>query len=408
MEAIVLLGLVTAGYALSAIRLRRFSISGPLVFLVAGVVLGRAATGVIVLPLDGQLVQVITEMTLVLLLFTDASRLRVSMLLHSGGTPVRLLAVGLPLCMVAGAFVGHAVLAGVTWGTAGLVAVMLAPTDAALSLPVMNSPRVPERIRTALNVESGLNDGIATPFVTLFVAIVAAEAHPGEGWLGESVRGILIALLTACLVGGLGAALGMWARSREWSSPRSSSLLVVTLAVLSYAAADLAGGNGFVSAFLAGLVFAMVSRGALQPATLFTETLGVFGSYAVWALFGALLVGPLLTRSPNLSALAFAALVLTAARILPVLVSLLGNVHLDLREKLFIGWFGPRGLASVVFLMHTMHALHLDSTSLDQLAVQAVVWTIFLSVVAHGLSAGPSISLLRAGREDPAFPQERT
>ena len=393
MVTITVLSAVAIVFALTSRRLERWSIGGPVLFLVGGVLLGPGFTDVLHPPLGGDTVQTVSEVTLAILLFTDASTLGVRVLRRSGSIPVRLLSVGLPLAILAGGLLGYWLLAGVTWGLAFLVSAILAPTDAALSLGVMNSPLVPERIRTSLNVESGLNDGIATPFVTVFVAIVAAEEAPGHHWVLHSFGEILVAIAVAVVVGGLGGWLGVLAQRRGWTAGMSTSLLVLGLALFSYTASDSVGGNGFVASFLAGLVFALVSHDELQSATEFSETLGVFMSYVVWALFGSLLLGPMLTRAWDPRALGFAVLVLTVGRMLPVAIALRGS-GLPRRHVALIGWFGPRGLASIVFLMHSMHSLHLDSSYLNDQAVEAVVWTIGLSVLAHGLTSGPLVPRL--------------
>jgi NhaP-type Na+/H+ or K+/H+ antiporter len=394
MESVALVCLVAIGFGLTARRLERWSVGGPVVFLVAGVVLGPALTDQIDLPLGGNAVQAVTELTLAILLFTDASTLGITTLRRSGSIPVRLLSFGLPLAILAGALLGHWLLAGITWGLAFLVASVLAPTDAALSLGVMNSPLVPERIRTSLNVESGLNDGIATPFVTIFVAVVAAEESPGQGWVLHSAKELVIAMAVAAVVGGVGGRLALRARRGGWASTTSLSLGVMALALISYAGGSSIGGNGFVASFLSGLVFALVSRDELQDATEYSETTGVFLSYVVWTLFGALLVGPVLADSTwDLSAIVFAVLALTVARMVPVTLALWGT-GLPARQVTLIGWFGPRGLASVVFLMHSLHDLHLTHDVATEPAVEAVVWTIAISVLAHGLTSGPLIPRL--------------
>jgi NhaP-type Na+/H+ or K+/H+ antiporter len=393
MESVALVSLVAIGFGLAARRLEHWSVGGPVLFLVAGVVLGPALTDRIDLSLGGEAVQSVTELTLAILLFTDASTLGMATLRRSGSIPVRLLTVGLPLAILAGAALGHWMLAGLTWGAAFLVASVLAPTDAALSLGVMNSPLVPERIRTSLNVESGLNDGIATPFVTIFVAVVAAEESPGQGWVMHSVKELLIAMAVAAVVGGLGAALALRARRAGWASESSLSLLVMALAVISYAGGSSIGGNGFVASFLSGFAFALVSHDRLQAATEYSETTGVFLSYVVWTLFGALLVGPMLTAHWDWHAIAFAVAALTVARMVSVGLALLGS-GLPGPQVALIGWFGPRGLASIVFLMHSLRELHLTASAVHDRAVEAVVWTIAISVLAHGLTSGPLIPRL--------------
>jgi NhaP-type Na+/H+ or K+/H+ antiporter len=269
-----------------------------------------------------------------------------------------------------------------------LVASILAPTDAALGLGVFTNRAVPARIRRALNVESGLNDGLATPLVTLFLALLIAEEGAGpENWGAESLREIGIGLLMAIVVGSLTGRLLARARSRNWTSPVSERLAVLASALLAYGGAVAAGGNGFVSAFVAGLLFAAASKDALRERVEFTEDLGLFASFLVWALFGALLVAPLLNQGLSGSALLYAVLSLTLIRMLPVAVSMIGT---GLRPASigFMGWFGPRGLASVVFTLIAFESLGHDDPATATVIEVATV-TVLLSVLVHGVTAGP-------------------
>jgi NhaP-type Na+/H+ or K+/H+ antiporter len=399
---LTLLGLVAIGYALVASRLERWSIGGPLVMTAAGLVLGPAGLALLEPPASSELVKLVTELTLALLLFADASTIGLRQLTRHAGLPLRLLAVGLPLTIVLGTLLAHGMLDGSTWASAALVATILAPTDAALSLPVVSNPQVPTIVRTTLNVESGLNDGIATPVVTVLIAVVASEESATTGWFGQAVRAIAVAAAVAAVVGAGGGLLALRANRDHWTTPLSDELAVLLLALVSYGGAVALGGNGFVSSFFAGLVFGAVTGHRVSRATEYTETTGLFMSYAVWALFGAALVGPLLQGGWHANAFAYAVLSLTLVRMLPVALSLIG-AHTGTATTLFIGWFGPRGLASVVFLILAAHELHLGAEGASSTLAETIIWTILLSVVLHGLTAGPFSRWFgaRAGREHP-------
>lgn len=386
MTGFILLGIVTALYALTASRLDRWSVGAPLVFVAVGAVLGPAVFDVLSVHLEAEPVKLLTELTLALLLFADASTVVLS---SKGGdvlVPVRLLIVGLPLTIALGALLAHLIVPGADWAMAGLIATILAPTDAALSLPVLTNRKVPIPVRRALNIESGLNDGIATPVVVLMIALVAGQERPGQTDAPGALRAIAVAVLVAVILGAAGGWLVRRAKARAMTTPTSEQLAVVTLALLSYVAAVEYDGNGFVAAFVAGLCFGAMSRHGVEEATEFTEITGMFMSFVVWALFGATLTGPLLTSSWHLAPILFALLALTAGRMLPVALALAGS-GLQRSTTAFMGWFGPRGLASVVFLIIASEELHLEE--LHEPVVETVVWTITLSVLLHGLTAGP-------------------
>ena len=387
-DGLVLLGLVAIGYALVAGKLEHESVGGPLVFTLAGLLLGPFALDVLNPAPGGPDVRVLAELTLALLLFADASTIGPGQLRRHAGLPLRLLAIGLPLTMVLGAVVFHLVQPSATWALAALVATILAPTDAALSLPVVTNRSVPSLVRTTLNVESGLNDGIATPVVTVLVAVVASEESPGSGWIGSAVKALGVAVLVALALGGGGGRLASWGRRRGWTTPLSDQLVVLALALVSFGGAVWMGGNGFVASFVAGLVFGATTRHEVAVATDYTESTGLFLSYGVWALFGAVLLGPMLRDGADARALGYAVVSLTVVRMLPVALALLGS-GIGGRGTVFIGWFGPRGLASVVFLILAADDLHLTREHVGNLAVQTVLWTIALSVLLHGVSAGP-------------------
>lgn len=389
MIGLILLAVAGLAFAVTAQRLDRWSIGAPIVFLVVGVLLGPGVTDLLTVPVSGEPVKLVTEVALVLLLFTDASAVSITKVERDAFVPVRLLFIGLPLTVGLGALLAHAVLPGITWAMAALIATILSPTDAALSVPVVSDRAVPIRVRRALNIESGLNDGIATPVVVLLIAVVAGHDASGHGQTSGALRSIAIALLVAVVVGVAGGRLVDWAGSRGMMTVLSGQLAVLVLALLAYAVALQIGGNGFVSAFVAGLIFGTVTRHERPESAEFTETTGLFLSFVVWALFGAALLGPMLTRPLQPGPILLALLLLTVGRILPVRLAMAGS-RWHRSTVAFVGWFGPRGLASVVFLLIAAEELHLDS--LDLPLVQAATWTIGLSVLLHGLTARPLVA----------------
>jgi NhaP-type Na+/H+ or K+/H+ antiporter len=387
-SGIVILLSVFVLYALIASRLERISITAPMVFVVAGVVLGESAANELHVSLTSEPVLVIVELTLALLLFADASTVRLREVEGDARLPARLLLIGLPLTIVLGTLIAVLLFPSAGWATAALIASILAPTDSALGLAIFTNRAVPVRIRRALNVESGLNDGIVTPFVTLFLTLVVSEeAGANSRWLVEAGKEIGLALLVAVGVGVVGGMLLRYAHRRGFTSEVSEQLAIVSLALLAYLGSVALGGNGFIAAFVGGLTFGATTRGSLHEPTEFTETVGLFASFFVWTVFGALFVGPVLTTRIDSTAVVYAVLSLTLVRIVPVALSLRG-IGLRGDTVAFMGWFGPRGLASVVFTLVAVETLQHAGAPFDAL-VEVATWTVLLSVMAHGLTAGP-------------------
>jgi NhaP-type Na+/H+ or K+/H+ antiporter len=382
----VAVGLVL--YGLVAARLDRWSITGPMACVGIGILLGPAATGLLRgAPEEGSLL-LGAELTLACLLFTDAATVGVRRVEADAGLPARLLGLGLPMTIGLGAALARLLCPGLDWAAAALIGAILAPTDAALGMAVVANRAVPARIRQALNVESGLNDGIVTPFVTLFLILTVSAEGVGQGHpLAEAAGEIGIALAVAVLAGAVGGLAVSACHQRGWTNRASEELILPALALGSYLAAVAAGGNGFVAAFVAGLLFGSASRGRADAAVEFSEGVTVVTSLLVWTMFGALLAGPVLTHDIDVRIIVYAVLSLTVIRMLPVALALAG-AGLRRDSVLFIGWFGPRGLASVVFLLVSMEELAPDA--LRGAVVGTVTWTVLLSVVLHGASAGPA------------------
>jgi sodium/hydrogen antiporter len=370
------------GWCALASQLARADLTAPIVFVSAGFVFAEGF-GILELDVEPELVKVIAEVTLVLVLFADASKVQPRQFRRDIGMYGRLLGLGLPLTVALGTAAAVLVLGFDPWA-ALLVGAALAPTDAALGAAVMSNPRVPTSIRRVLNVESGLNDGIATPIVLMAIAGVAAEE--GIGGVespSRAVLALLVGVLAGAAVGGFGGAASRLARSRGWLSEELAGPAVLALALLAYTGSLLVEGNGFVAAFIGGLVFGGVAGRGGETEVYFVEQSGDLASMVSWLIFGALAV-PVIGDAWSWSVLAYAVLSLTIVRMLPVALVLVGT-GLDRFSVAFIGWFGPRGLASVIFALLALEDLH--EAGHDVVAVIAL--TVLLSVVAHGVSAVP-------------------
>jgi len=376
-------------YAAMAVRLNRWSITMPMVFVAAGFLLGPGGTGLLPISPEMEGVKEITEITLGLLLFADASTLNLRHVRDDAGLPGRLLLLALPLIMLLGAVLASGLLPDEDWAFAALIGAILAPTDAALGLAIFTNPQVPVRIRRALNVESGLNDGIAAPFVTLFVALVAAtEVHAQEGfWLVTALSEIGRAVAVGTAVGIAGGWLLTQTSRRNWTSTISIQIAILGLAMFAYFGSVLIHGNGFIAAFIGGIVFGAITRNHLAEPTEFTENAATVLSVLVWGIFGGLLVTKALDFTTDWRPIVYAVLSLTLVRMVPVALSMIGT-RLRPDTIALMGWFGPRGLASVVFTLLAFLRFEEAGHPIDTL-VAVAVWTILLSVVAHGVSAKP-------------------
>jgi sodium/hydrogen antiporter len=385
-DGIAILLVITVAYAVLAGRLDRWWISAPMVFVASGWALGPDGAGVLELPLDSQVVLAFTEITLAALLFADATSVPLRALEGDTGVPGRLLAVGLPLTIVMGTLLGSVLSPELGWAGAALLASILAPTDAALGMAVVSDRAVPVRIRRALNIESGLNDGIATPFVLVFLAELLGEEGLEQGsWVLDAAVALGLAVLVAAVVGGIGGWLLSIGSRRGWTPGVSEQLGVLALALLAYVGAVNLGGNGFVAAFAAGLIFGAVRKPS-HEAIGFTEDASLFASFLVWVVFGASFVGPVLAGPVDASAIVYAVLSLTIVRMVPVAIGLVGS-GFGGRTVAFMGWFGPRGLASVVFTLIVVEGT--GDASVSYPLFEIATWTILLSVVLHGVTARP-------------------
>jgi sodium/hydrogen antiporter len=373
-------------YAGLSRALDRTWISAPIFFLSAGLIVGSNGLGWIDIGPTSEKIRLLAEVTLTLVLFADASRIDVSALRREYSVPARLLGIGLPLTILIGWAIGAGMFGSLSLAEVLILAVILAPTDAALGQAVVTDPQLPSRIRQGLNVESGLNDGICVPLLFIALAIAETEAgsktsHGALVLLGEAIGyGILFGAI-AGLAGGLVAKLG---RQHGLMETAWSQILPVATAGLAYALAAPLGGSGFIAAFVGGFVFGTLHRDTKGDTTYLLDQLGELTNSATFLVFGAAIVGATLTDLTWRTA-AYGVLSLTLVRMLPVAISLLGT-HARPRTLAFVGWFGPRGLASIVFTVIVLEHNTLPHSS--EITV-AVVFTIVLSVYTHGLSAKP-------------------
>jgi len=407
------LALLVLAWAVTSDLLAKANITGPLVFTVAGFVLGNRDWGPLSVDVDAPSIHLIAELTLAMLLFSDAARVNLSRLKRDIYLPGRLLGIGLPLSVVLGSLLAAWLFHDFTWALAGFVGAALAPTDAALSAQVINDQRIPMRLRRALNVESGLNDGIVTPIVMFTLAVAAGQlGSANEDGTSTHGGGALLELAVGVIVGlvvGLGSArLLTFGSRRHWIALGARRLGTLAAALSSFALAVALSGNGFIAAFVAGVAFrAGLDEDVLDAdnAVELPELLGEILAFVVWFLFGAALA-PTAVHNFDVSLLAYAVLSLTVVRIAPVALSLIGK-GLDRRTVVFVGWFGPRGLASVVFALLAVEEL--GETELVGRAVAAVSLTVLLSVALHGISAGPLGSrYVRLERADDSSPGPRS
>jgi NhaP-type Na+/H+ or K+/H+ antiporter len=374
----VLWGLVSA-------RLERWDVSAPIAFVVLGLVVTHGPTALIHLDLHSSTVRALAEVTLALVLFADASRVNARRLRAAAAQPIRLLCIGLPLTIAAGA-AGAAILFGGNglW-VAALVGAIVAPTDAALGASVISDERVPAGVRRLINVESGLNDGIATPFVNLFLAgAVASEAVLHAQSVASAAVDLAGGAGIGAGVGIVGGALLAFSRRHGWGSPEFRPLAILALALCAYSCSVVAGTNGFIAAFIGGMAFGTIADRSDEKGLHFTEEVGTLLSLLVWFAFGAVMLVAGF-EDADWRDVVFALLALTVLRMIPVGVALAG-CGLDRATVAFVGWFGPRGLASVVFGLIAVDAL---APAPSRVVLAAVTVTVAFSVLLHGVTASP-------------------
>jgi NhaP-type Na+/H+ or K+/H+ antiporter len=384
-STVLTLALLSLAYATVSKRFEARPITAPMLFTAAGFLAGPHLLGIVDVPLNSEGFTALAELALTLLLFTQASRLDWSELARRRGLPLRLLGIGLPLTIVAGTLAGLALFGSLVFWEAVVLAVVLAPTDAALGEAVISDPRVPALIRRSLDAESGLNDGLALPFLTIAIAFAAEQTTGGSfgHWVWYTIKTVGISVLVGVPIGYLGGRVLAAANAAGTMSRTWGELGVLVLAVVSFAAVDGLSGSGFVAAFAAGIAMGAVApeMAARRETTagsvgelLVLLVFALFGAQAVWHAFDTLTVQILL----------YAVLSLTLVRMLPVAVALIGS-GLSRATHLYVGWFGPRGTASIIFGLVVIE----ETLPSNSLIIHVVALTVTLSIILHGLSAHP-------------------
>jgi sodium/hydrogen antiporter len=390
-------------YSLVSRRLEQTIVTAPIIFTAAGMLMFPALPAILKAGVNAEVLFRLSETGLVLLLFTDASRTDLNVLRSIGNFSIRLLSAGMLLTILFGAVAARLVLPHLSIWEAGILAAVLAPTDAGLGQIIVSSPRVPMLIRQTLNVEAGLNDGLSVPLLLFFIALAAAKI---EGPAVSLTQFIVEQLGYGVLVGGGIGLIGGWlldlARRREWMAESFLQIGVVALPLLCLVASKMINASAFIAAFVAGLTTQIRFKEAGKHSVEFAEEWGQLLNFAVFFLFGLAAARAMPQFSPALAL--YAVLSLTVVRMVPVAIALIGT-RLSLTSVVFMGWFGPRGLASIVLgLVYLEQEIHLPGEATIRLAV---IGTVLLSIFVHGLSATPGIGLYqrRIASLDTAAPE---
>ena len=387
-EHLVFLGisLVILGYGLFSRLLGKYNISGPMVFTGVGILLSPLVLGGKPIHINAEAVQVLAEITLIVVLFSDAATLNLTQLKANWRLPTRLLFVALPITIVL------AVLTGVWFFPQEetlyvvLLALILAPTDAALGKSVVSDERIPSTVRNTINVESGLNDGVVFPVLLTVLAMISTNSSSAEsGWMTYIAEQILLGAVAGAFSGWAGATLMVRAVEKGWMEQQYRNLAPIALAIFSFYFAEHFGGNGYIAAFFSGLFLGNTSEVLREHVESFAESEGEFLIMVSFLIFGLVFI-PMTIAYWDLKALAFALLSLTVLRMLPVVIGF-GLFKIDFATRLFYGWFGPRGIASILYILVIMGELGDIKGHESVFAVASL--TIFLSIILHGLSAQP-------------------
>lgn len=385
---ILILGAILIfGYGLVSRLAERSPITAPMVFVAIGMIASPLGTGILSVKIDAGLVQIIASVTLVLVLFVDASTISVPSLIRERRLPMRLLLIGLPLTMLFGSIAGFLIFQDMGIWVVVLMALILSPTDAALGQAVVTNPAIPERIRRAINVESGLNDGMALPPILVCIAALSetGATHSGtDYWINFTLKQLILGPVAGIVVGWLGGLLVDKASRAGWMNETYQRLSSVSLAVIAYASAEAMHGNGFMAAFFSGLALGTRTPAVRERIHEFAEAEGQQLALFIFLMLGLILV-PVTIHYWDIRAWIYAVLSLTVIRMIPVALSLVGS-KLDWPSVSFIGWFGPRGIASILYLLIVVGRI---GKSGYEYMLSVITLTVLLSVFFHGLSAVP-------------------
>ena len=384
---IVFLALLTFLYGLISKLSERTPVTAPMVFVAIGIAVSPLGFDLLDFTTDDVVIQIVAEITLVSILFIEASSINLRALVRERGLPGRLLLIGLPLTMLLGTLLAAPLFPEFNWWLLALMAFILAPTDAALGQAVVTSTLVPEPIRRAINVESGINDGMVLPPILVCIAALAAAAADQRDaiyWLEFTAGQLVIGPLAGAAVGWFGGMAVDYCSRHQLMNQTYQRLSAIALAILAWGLAEQLHGNGYIAAFFGGLLLDTKTHSVRERIQEFGEAEGQQLALFVFLIFGLVMV-PAAYEFWNWQSLVYAVLSLTLIRMIPVLLALMGT-QLARRDRVFIGWFGPRGIASVLYL--EMVIIKLGLTGYNQM-LSVVVLTVLLSVFLHGLTAVP-------------------
>jgi NhaP-type Na+/H+ or K+/H+ antiporter len=392
---LAVLALFVFCYSLVAGRVERMPMSGPIIFVCAGFLMGPLGLGWFDDSVTNTELRVFADLTLALILFIDAASADLSVLKRQLRIPSRMLLFGLPGVIVLGTVLAALLFSGLTFFEAAILGTMLAATDAALGKAVITNDNVPAKIREGLNFESGLNDGLCVPILLVFIALASGTA--GEGGSTMLALRLVAQELGIGLIVGVGlASIGAWLMrrcyERGWITEIWKQVTVVGLAIGCFTVAQSLHGSGYIAAFTGGIVFGYQAKEATHKLVLAAEGTGETLALITWMLFGSAVLGQVFDLF-TWQVVVYALLSLTVVRMLPVFFCLTGTGE-DIRSRLFLGWFGPRGLASIVFAIIVLN----KNLPGGNLLALVVVCTVFFSLVAHGISANP-LAKMMAGRD---------
>ncbi|MDX2350425.1 MAG: cation:proton antiporter [Porticoccus sp.] len=383
-ENLATLAIFAFAFSVIAGRIERSTISGPIIFILFGLVAGPLGFGLLALEVNAVELRVVADLTLALVLFIDASNADLSVLRLHSVIPKRMLTIALPLCIAMGIGLGMLVFPDVALFELCILATMLAATDAALGKGVVSNKEVPPRVRESLNAESGLNDGLCVPVLFVFLALAtgtAGEAGGVELALKLVLKELGIGIAVAVIIVTLGSKVVRFCYSRGWFTDVWIQIPVVTLALACFATAQSLHGSGYIAAFVGGLLFGHFSDKDTHKLVLAGEGLAELLAMLTWVIFGSVYMG-YYWSSMTADVVIYSLLSLTVIRMLPVIIALIGTGE-KFETKMFLAWFGPRGLASIVFLV----IVSASSLPAESVLAHTVVCTITLCIVAHGLTA---------------------
>ena len=390
--AFLLTALLILVYGLFSRAAEKFPITAPMVFTGIGILVSPLGLELFEVQVDAALIKALAEITLILVLFVDATEINVSSLRQNRPRiPLRLLGIGLPMTMLLGIIAGMSLFPQLSIWEVALVALILSPTDAALGQAVIKSKALPKSIRQSISVESGLNDGIALPPILVCVTVLSlgvGAAQESEQWGRYLLLQLTLGPLIGALVGWVGGWLVETASNKGWMSPMFQRMSALSLAILAFVFAELVHGNGFIAAFCGGLFLGVRTPLIRERIQEFGEAEGQQLALFIFLIMGMLVV-PIAFNYWDVNAVIYALLSLTLIRMLPVVLSLIGAA-LDWKTKLFYGWFGPRGIASVLYLFMVVGTLGVSGY---EYMLSVIVLVVLLSTILHGISAVPLVEL---------------